>query len=103
MRTMEPVPGQGSGVPARSGAITGAVSDLVSVLDLDSGLTEVLGPDQLQAARQATAAAIIRYPVGPWRPAQHADRARDGYGLLLVEGLMIRRVGVEGRYGAELL
>jgi hypothetical protein len=73
------------------------------VLDLDPGLAGTIAPDQIQAARQATAAAVIRAPAGPWRPAQNADRARDGFGLLMVDGLLIRRVGVEGRYGAELL
>jgi CRP-like cAMP-binding protein len=34
---------------------------------------------------------------------QHPDRARGGYGLLVLEGLLLRRVGIEGRYGAELL
>jgi CRP/FNR family cyclic AMP-dependent transcriptional regulator len=79
------------------------VSDLVSVLDLDSGLASVVPAEQAQAARQATAAAIVRAPAGPWRTAQNADRARGGFGMLMVEGLLIRRVGVEGRFGAELL
>jgi hypothetical protein len=79
------------------------VSDTVSVLDVDAGLAGLLPPDQLQAARQATAAAVIRSPAGPWRAAQHADRARGGYGMLVVDGLLLRRVGVDGRFGAELL
>ena len=79
------------------------MSDLVSVLDLDAGLAAIVPPEQAQAARQATAAAIVRAPAGPWRSAQNADRARGGYGMLMVEGLLIRRVGVEGRFGAELL
>jgi CRP/FNR family transcriptional regulator, cyclic AMP receptor protein len=79
------------------------VSDTVSVLDVDAGLAGVLPPDQVSAARQATNAAVIRMPAGPWRPAQNADRARGGYGMLLVDGLLLRRVGVDGRYGAELL
>jgi CRP/FNR family transcriptional regulator, cyclic AMP receptor protein len=87
----------------RRGAITGPVSDSVSVLDVDAGLADVLPADQLQIARQATTAAVVRVPAGPWRSAQNAERARGGYGMLLLDGLLIRRVGVEGRYGAELL
>src|SRR3954454_14443831 len=87
----------------RRGAITGSVSDSVSVLDMDAGLAGVLPADQLQAARQATTAAVVRAPAGPWRSAQNAERARGGYGMLLLDGLLSRRVGVEGRYGAELL
>jgi hypothetical protein len=79
------------------------VSDTVSVLDMDAGLAALLPPDQLTAARQATTAMVMRTPAGPWRPAQNADRARGGYGVLILDGLLLRRVGVDGRYGAELL
>src|SRR4051812_22567121 len=87
----------------RRSAITALVSDSVSVLDVDAGLAGVLPADQLESARQATPAAVVRAPAGPWRSAQNAERARGGYGMLLLDGLLIRRVGVEGRYGAELL
>jgi hypothetical protein len=79
------------------------VSDSVSVLDVDAGLAGVLPPEQLQAARQATTAAVVRAPAGPWQAAQNADRARGGYGMLMLDGLLLRRVGVDGRFGAELL
>ena len=38
-----------------------------------------------------------------WDAREDADRARDGYGLLLLDGALIRRVGYGGRFGAELL
>jgi CRP/FNR family transcriptional regulator, cyclic AMP receptor protein len=79
------------------------VSDSVNVLDVDAGLAAVLAPEQVHAARQATTAAVMRSPAGPWRAAQNADRARGGYGMLVLDGLLLRRVGVDGRYGAELL
>ena len=79
------------------------MSDSVSVLEADAGLAGVLPADQLESARQATTAAVVRSATGPWRSAQNAERARGGYGILLLDGLLIRRVGVEGRYGAELL
>jgi len=34
---------------------------------------------------------------------EDAAHARDGIGLLLLEGLLVRRVGFHGRFGAELL
>jgi len=40
---------------------------------------------------------------GPWLQPAHAERARGGYGLLLVDGLLLRRVEVGGRHAAELL
>src|SRR3954465_12284884 len=79
------------------------MNDLVSVLDVDAGLAELVPQDRRAEARRATAAATLGIAAGPWREAKHPDRARGGFGLLLVEGAMIRRVGIDGRYGAELL
>jgi CRP/FNR family transcriptional regulator, cyclic AMP receptor protein len=79
------------------------MNDLVSVLDVDAGLAELVPQDRRTEARRATAAATLGIAAGPWREAKHPDRARGGFGLLLVEGAMIRRVGIDGRYGAELL
>ena len=38
-----------------------------------------------------------------WDAREDADRARDGFGLLVLDGALIRRVGYGGRFGAELL
>lgn len=57
----------------------------------------------MAAARQSSLAAVIDVPAGLWNARVEADRARDGYGLLVLEGVLIRRVGYGGRYGAELL
>ena len=79
------------------------MNDLVSVLDVDAGLAELVPQDRRAEARRATAAATIVVASGPWKEARNPDRARGGYGLLVVGGTMIRRVGIDGRYGAELL
>jgi CRP/FNR family cyclic AMP-dependent transcriptional regulator len=79
------------------------VTDLVSVLDADSGLADLVPRDQRTQARQATAAATVHIPAGNWQGTRNPDRARGGYGLLVLEGLLIRRAGVDGRFGAELL
>jgi hypothetical protein len=79
------------------------VTDLVSLLDHDSALAELVPGERLGQARQAAAAVSVRVQPGSWAAAQQADRARGGYGLLVIEGLLIRRVGVDGRFGAELL
>lgn len=77
----------------------------MSVLDVDPGLAELVPPDQRQQARQATGATILRFGTGPWREPEPetTERARGGYGMLVVEGLLLRRVGVGGRHAAELL
>jgi len=81
------------------------VSDQLSVLDVDAGLAELVPADQRAQARQATAATILRFGTGPWREpeTETTERARGGYGMLVVDGLLLRRVGVGGRHAAELL
>jgi hypothetical protein len=79
------------------------MNDLVSVLDADAGLAELVPQDRRSEARRATAAATLTLTAGPWKEARHPDRGRGGYGLLLLEGTMIRRASVDGRHGAELL
>jgi CRP/FNR family transcriptional regulator, cyclic AMP receptor protein len=79
------------------------VTELVSVLDHDSRLSELV-PDQRAAqARQAAAAVTLRLQPGSWEAARNSDLGRGGYGLLVIEGLLIRRAGMDGRFGAELL
>lgn len=73
------------------------------VLDEDADLAELVPEARLAAARQASQATVIEVPAGLWDARQDGDRARDGYGLLVLDGVLIRRVGYAGRYGAELL
>lgn len=73
------------------------------VLDEDPELAELVPEARRAAARQASQAATFEVPAGHWNAGEDADRARDGYGLLMLDGVLIRRVGYGGRYGAELL
>jgi CRP/FNR family cyclic AMP-dependent transcriptional regulator len=64
--------------------------------------------DRLEGARRARAeglsvARVVRRDPGIWETADDADHARDGLGLLVVDGTLVRRVGMAGRQGAELL
>jgi hypothetical protein len=78
--------------------------EVVSVLDVDVGLAEVIPQDQRAQARQAVAANVLELPAaGRWREPIPSDSVRGGYGLLVVDGLVLRRVRVGGRYAAELL
>jgi CRP-like cAMP-binding protein len=43
----------------------------------------------------------IRLPAGPWPTYDAVDG--DVIGMLVVQGLLIRRAGIEGRFGAELV
>jgi CRP-like cAMP-binding protein len=73
------------------------------VLDEDRGLAEVVPAESLERARRASMAAVLRRASGSWDAALDSDVARGGFGLLILEGLLVRRVGVDGRFGAELL
>jgi len=77
--------------------------DRAVVLDEDPELAELVPPVQLQTARQASVATIVDVPSGRWDARIDADPAREGYGLLVLDGLLVRRVGYGGRFGAELL
>ena len=76
---------------------------MVSVLEMDPGLAETIPEDQLPQAQQAVAAATLDLPTGGWRPPINSDYVQGGYGLLVVDGLLLRRVRVGGRHAAELL
>jgi CRP/FNR family cyclic AMP-dependent transcriptional regulator len=73
------------------------------VLDEDPELAELVPEARRGAARQASLASVVEIPAGMWDAREDADRARDGFGLLMLEGALIRRVGYGGRFGAELL
>jgi hypothetical protein len=74
---------------------------LIGVLDEDPELGETLAPGLLEAAR-GDAQAQSLHVAGELTAAWPAD-VRNGLGLLVIEGLLVRRVGVDGRFGAELL
>lgn len=74
---------------------------LIGVLDEDPELGETLPPGLLEAARSDAQAQSL-HVAGELTTAWPAD-VRNGLGLLVIEGLLVRRVGVDGRFGAELL
>lgn len=79
--------------------VTGPVEVLASDPDLADGLE---GPRRSQAQTRLLADTAIAL-AGEWEPQETAARVRSGMGLLVVEGLLVRRVGRVGRFGTELL
>jgi CRP/FNR family transcriptional regulator, cyclic AMP receptor protein len=72
------------------------------VLDIDPGLAEAIPSERRERAVAECVASVITLPTGRWRGAP--DLPGDGgIGLLVLDGLVVRRVGIEGRFGAELL
>jgi CRP/FNR family transcriptional regulator, cyclic AMP receptor protein len=83
-------------MPSRADAI------ICHVLLEDPDLAEGLAPDRRERAVQECIAPMARVRRGQWSGQASAIR-KDGIGLLVLEGLLVRRVGVDGRFGAELL
>jgi CRP/FNR family transcriptional regulator, cyclic AMP receptor protein len=77
-------------------------SELCRVLDEDPDLAEVIPAEHRDQAIRECLAATLSLPAGSWR-ASRAALPAGGIGLLVLRGLLIRRVGVDGRFGAELL
>jgi hypothetical protein len=72
------------------------------VLHEDPDLAEAIPPARREHAMDELTARVYRIPAGPW-PAEPSAILPGDIGLLVFKGLMLRRVGIEGRYGAELL
>lgn len=75
----------------------------LSVLRADPELGERLDDRRRRRAERASAAVVVRRDSGQWNARDDADLGRDGLGLLVIEGVLVRRVGMEDRHAAELL
>jgi hypothetical protein len=72
---------------------------LVEDPDLAGDLTDW----RLEEAKRRCLAADVVVEAGDWTPAAEAQAAHGGFGLLVLEGLVLRRVGAPLRYAAELM
>jgi CRP/FNR family transcriptional regulator, cyclic AMP receptor protein len=79
------------------------MSRICEVLLDDPDLGEFLRDDRRGAAIRASVAREIEVPPGPWSVEISESMEKFGIGLLVLEGLLLRRVSVAGRIGAELL
>jgi CRP/FNR family transcriptional regulator, cyclic AMP receptor protein len=86
---------------------------LGSTFERSTSLTQVLledpelgvyldGPRLASAARDCVAKAV-EVSSGVWNPSDAPPSLRTGIGLLMLDGLLVRQVGVGGRFGAELI
>jgi CRP/FNR family transcriptional regulator, cyclic AMP receptor protein len=76
---------------------------LCRVLEEDPDLAGDLEGARLDEATRRCLADEIVLSEKEWQPGLEAQQARDGFGLLVLEGVLIRHVGLPGRFGAELL
>jgi hypothetical protein len=86
-------------VPTVSNVVTAA--NVCWVVREDPELAEAIEPARRAQAEDALVAREVRIPAGAWvgRPMSFDD----GIGLLVLEGVMLHRVGIDGRFGAELV
>jgi CRP/FNR family transcriptional regulator, cyclic AMP receptor protein len=77
--------------------------ELCKVLELDPALAEGVPAALRERAVDECVARQLALPTGRWRGAPALNGHDGGIGLLVLEGLLVRRVGIEGRFGAELL
>ncbi len=73
------------------------------VLFEDSGLFEVVPAPARDQAFQDCVARVLALPTGDWSADDSPVELSDGIGLLILDGLVIHRTGMDGYYGAELL
>jgi CRP/FNR family transcriptional regulator, cyclic AMP receptor protein len=78
-----------------------AAANVCWVLREDPELAESIDPTRRDQALETLVAREVRIPSGIWsgRPIP----IDDGIGLLVLEGVMLHRVGIDGRFGAELV
>ena len=89
----------------RLAAVSGAKpasGGVCHVLSEDPALAEAVPQAHRQQAIQECVTRAISIAPGSWS-GQGTSSIRDGIGLLVLQGLLIRRVGIDGRFGAEIL
>jgi hypothetical protein len=79
------------------------MSELIQLLRHDPDLAEYLQGERLAQAMQDCVTRVVRFEAGQWTPLERVGDLPKGLGLLVLEGLILRRVGLAGRYGSELL
>ncbi len=93
----------GVGSDQKNGTARPDVPSVSRILAADPELSDGLTGDRLEHAVRDCVAGICFTRAGPWSPPDEVGDMRFGIGLLILEGLIVRRVGVAGRFGAELL
>ena len=73
------------------------------MLEEDPELGEGLDGARLGAAIDAARAIVLHVPLGAWSRDDWPTSLRTGFGLLVLDGMLMRRVDLAGRFGVELL
>jgi CRP-like cAMP-binding protein len=91
-------------VSASAGAAdAGARVRVTRVLEEDPDLGEGLDAEALASAIERARAAVMHLSIGEWREPAWPMSTTSGFGLLVLDGLLLRRVRLGDRAGVELL
>jgi CRP-like cAMP-binding protein len=77
-------------------------TDRCQILREDPELGETLDPADRELAARECVVRTMQVARGRWS-VHGIPTMSDGIGLLVLDGLLLRRVGIDGRFGAELL
>lgn len=81
----------------------GSVTDLISIVDADADLADLLDPSDRERARREALTRERRLSPGEWDAVNAFEADMHHRGFLIVEGLLSREVDVLGRHCVELL
>lgn len=84
-----------------SAAVGTGISATCRVLHEDAELADAISPERRAEAVEFCTAQEIRLSTG--EGVSESSPLQSGLGILVLGGLLIRRVGIDGRFGAELL
>jgi CRP-like cAMP-binding protein len=82
---------------------TRQTGEIVRVLDQDRDLAAAVASAQRADAVAASGARVVHVERGAWEALADTGPVGSGHGLLVLSGMLIRRVGITGHVGAELL
>ncbi len=81
----------------------GSLTDLISIVDADPDLGELLDPASRERARREALTRVRRLSPGEWEAAGAIEPDTHHRGFLIIDGLLTREVDVLGRGCVELL
>jgi len=82
---------------------TGAGPDVISIIDADPDLGELLDPADRERARREAVTRVRRLSPGAWMAAEALEPDVHHRGFLVIDGLLSREVEVLGRRCVELI
>src|SRR5919199_4062431 len=74
-----------------------------SLFDVDPDLAERLDEHQRAEARARAIVAVADLPAGPWSPETIVDAGSRAFGIMVVDGLVLRELLLNGSTATELL